>query len=46
MTKKIFGMTGGSIMKGYVVNNGYMGLVDGSYMLFASEEDYLDYLEN
>jgi len=32
-------------MKGYFVNNGYMGLVDGSYMLFASEEDYLEYLE-
>lgn len=33
-------------MKGYVVNNGYMGLVNGNYMLFASEEDYMDYLEN
>lgn len=33
-------------MKGYVVNNGYMGFVNGGYMLFASEEDYLDYLEN
>lgn len=33
-------------MKGYVVNDGYMGLVNGNYMLFASEEDYLDYLEN
>lgn len=32
-------------MKGYFVNNGYMGLVEGSYMLFASEEDYWDYLE-
>ncbi len=32
-------------MKGYVVNNGYMGLVDGRYMLFASEEDYLEYME-
>ena len=38
--------TGGSTMKGYFVSSGYMGLVDGSYMLFASEEDYLDYLEN
>ena len=28
-------------MKGYVVNNGYMGMVEGSYMLFASEEDYI-----
>lgn len=33
-------------MKGYYVSNGYMGMVNGSYMLFASEEDYLDYLEN
>lgn len=33
-------------MKGYFVSNGYMGMVNGSYMLFASEEDYLDYLEN
>lgn len=32
-------------MKGYFVNNGYMGFVDGEYMLFASEEDYLDYME-
>lgn len=33
-------------MKGYLVNNGYMGLVEGKYMLFASEEDYADYMEN
>mgnify|MGYP001149781322 FL=1 len=33
-------------MKGYVVNNGYMGLVDGNYMLFASEDDYMDYMED
>lgn len=33
-------------MKGYFVYNGYMGMVEGRYMLFASEEDYLDYLEN
>lgn len=32
-------------MKGYHTANGYMGLVDGKYILFASEEDYLDYLE-
>ena len=35
-------ITGGSMMKGYVVNNGYMGMVEGIYMLFASEEDYLE----
>ena len=33
-------------MKGYYVNNGYMGMVDGSYMLFASEEDYMGYVNN
>ena len=30
-------------MKGYVVSNGYMGLVDGRYMLFASENEYEEY---
>lgn len=33
-------------MKGYVTANGYMGFVDGVYVLFASEVDYLEYLEN
>lgn len=33
-------------MKGYFVNNGFMGLVEGKYMLFASEEDYAEYLED
>lgn len=33
-------------MKGYIVGSGYMGLVDGRYILFASEEDYRDYLED
>ena len=32
-------------MKGYTVECGYMGYVDGEYMLFASEADYEDYLE-
>ncbi len=32
-------------MKGYNTSNGYMGFVDGAYMLFASEEDYWEYLE-
>ena len=32
-------------MKGYNTANGYMGLVDGNYMLFASEEDYREYME-
>ena len=34
-------------MKGYnSVESGYMGLVDGRYMLFACEADYLEYLED
>ena len=39
-------IAGGGIMKGYIVGDGYMGFVDGRYILFASEEDYRDYLEN
>lgn len=27
-------------MKGYYVECGYMGLVNGSYVLFADENDY------
>lgn len=33
-------------MKGYVVSDGYMGYVNGKYMLFADEEDYRDYMED
>lgn len=33
-------------MKGYLVNDGYMGLVDGRYMLFASEADYVEYMDD
>ena len=33
-------------MKGYSVEFGYMGLVDGRYMLFVSEDDYRSYLED
>ena len=32
-------------MKGYYIEEGYMGYVDGRYCLFASEEDYLDFLD-
>ena len=32
-------------MKGYYVEGGYMGYVDGRYMLFAGEEDYFEYME-
>ncbi len=31
-------------MKGYVTESGYMGYVNGSYMLFADEADYIDYV--
>lgn len=33
-------------MKGYYISNGYMGFIDGEYMLFASEEDYREYMED
>ena len=32
-------------MKGYIVNNGYMGYIGGRYQLFASEGDYREYME-
>ena len=32
-------------MKGYPVHNGYMGYIDGEYLLFASEADYREYIE-
>lgn len=32
-------------MKGYVVDAGYMGYVEGTYMLFANEDDYREYFE-
>ena len=36
------------IIKGYYNHIGYMGYVEkiGDYMLFASEQDYLDYIES
>ena len=32
-------------MKGYNTDNGYMGYVDGEYILFASEADSLEWME-
>lgn len=32
-------------MKGCSVADGYMGYVDGKYVLFASEADYREYLD-
>ncbi len=33
-------------MKGYAVESGYMGLVEGRYILFSCEADYREYLED
>ena len=32
-------------MKGYITENGFMGLVNGSYMLFVSDAEYFEYME-
>jgi len=32
-------------VKGYYVGEGYMGYVDGEYLLFADETDYREYVE-
>lgn len=32
-------------MKGYYVASGYMGYVGDKYMLFATEEEYKEYME-
>lgn len=32
-------------MRGYYVGSGYYGLVDGKYLLFASESDYFEAME-
>ena len=29
-------------MKGYNTSNGYMGYVEGKYILFASEQEYFE----
>jgi len=31
-------------MNGYYISSGYMGLVNGTYRLFASETDYYEYM--
>lgn len=31
-------------MKGYEVQSGYMGYVDGEYMLFVSEMEYYEFV--
>ena len=34
------------VMRGYFTASGYYGLVDGVYMLFASEGDYYEFMED
>ena len=31
-------------MQGYYIHTGYMGLVSGRWMLFATEADYYEYV--
>jgi len=33
-------------MKGYYTAYGYMGYVNGRYILFATESEYIDYIAN
>lgn len=33
-----------TIMKGYPVSYGYMGYVNGNWMLFATEAEYIEYM--
>lgn len=33
-------------MKGYVTDSGYMGFVNDHYVLFSSESDYLEFMED
>lgn len=37
---------GGFVMKGYDVQVGFMGYVDGEYILFASEAEYYEYMRS
>lgn len=32
--------------KGYNTSYGYMGYVDGSYMLFATDTEYIEYINS
>lgn len=34
------------MVKGYAVPFGYMGLVEGHYVLFATETEYYEYLNS
>ena len=34
------------MVKGYFVPDGYMGYIDGEYILFADERDYREYIDD
>ena len=36
---------GDKIMKGYNTETGFMGFINGTYLLFSCEEDYEEYME-
>ena len=46
LSKRMKCGTGGHKMKGFTTSAGYMGWVGGQYILFASENDYWEYLED
>ena len=33
-------------MKGFSISDGFMGSVDGGYMLFACESEYIEYIRD
>lgn len=39
-------MTSTQAIKGYYVSYGYMGYVNGKYRLFATETEYIEYMED
>ena len=45
-TIKAFRKAAVNFMKGYFATDGYMGLVDGVYRLFADESDYYEYMND
>ena len=34
------------MMKGYVTFEGYMGFIDNMYILFDTEQEYIDFYKN
>ena len=43
--KRPFGRKEVQTMRGYFTAGGYYGMVDGRYVLFASESDYYEAME-